>query len=587
VALALLSLGSGTAAAQLPELPKLPLAAPLSQPQQTVDRVVEPVQLVVHSPLPSPLEEVVQNTPVATVRDSVREAAGTPGSGLPGGDLPGGDLLGGRPPASESPGDGKTPRGGSRDGAAPASGAQAAPDAAAPGASSPAATRGTLRLRVGGGAGDATSHRQQGTGDSPGGGPELAAGGEGAGGRADSSDRAGGADRAASPDPGAADTPEPDPATPAPSDDPDAPIVRTINRIVEVVPDAVWAALAALGLLALALLGRSHVDRRRARALLREREHLVRDMGLLERVLLPTVPERMGDLAASVAYRPAAGPAAGGDFYDVFELSGGRVGLFVGDVSGHGREALESTSALRPAMRGHLEAGLSPRAALAAAGRAAGIDPSGRFTTAVVAVHDPATGALTYATAGHPAPVLVGPAAHEPVMVGSSPPIGVGLPTGLRQTTVPLPRGSYACFFTDGLLEARIGGTLLGPEWLERVLASFGPLDTAGTLLDRVIEASDQASDDMTACLVRAVAGGAVAGPRIEELEVPRDGLGGTAPLRFLQLCGVSNNALTAALADVRRLAVETGSALLTVTIDGDDASVQVTAPTREALATT
>ncbi|HEV3378107.1 MAG TPA: hypothetical protein VG126_12580, partial [Thermoleophilaceae bacterium] len=135
MALASLSLGSGTAAAQLPELPKLPLPVPLSQPQQTVDRVVEPAQLIVHSPLPSPLEEVVQDTPVATVRDSVRDVAGTPGSGLPGGDLPGGDLLGGRPPASESPGDGRSPRGGSRDGAVPASAAQATPDAAAPGAS--------------------------------------------------------------------------------------------------------------------------------------------------------------------------------------------------------------------------------------------------------------------------------------------------------------------------------------------------------------------------------------------------------------------------------------------------------------------
>ena len=374
---------------------------------------------------------------------------------------------------------------------------------------------------------------------------------------------------------------------PTQADADDGSIVRTVTDIVEVVPGAVWMSLGLLTLLALMFLGRAVVERRRARALGRERERLLRDMGLLERVLLPRVPERMGDLAVSVAYRPAAGPAAGGDFYDVFELSDGRVGLFVGDVSGHGREALDCTSALRPALRGHLEAGLSPRAALESAGRAAGIDPTGRFTTAIVAVHDPASGTLTYAQAGHPPPVLVGPGAHAPVIVASSPPIGVGLRTGLRQTTVPLPRGSSACFMTDGLLEARAGTTLLGREWLESVVSAFGPLDSAEALLDRVFEAADAASDDMTACLVRAVDGPSTEAPRVEELELDPDSVGAPAPGRFLEACGVPAEAVEDVLGDARRLAAQAGKALLTVTIDGSDASVRVTAPTREALATT
>jgi serine phosphatase RsbU (regulator of sigma subunit) len=295
----------------------------------------------------------------------------------------------------------------------------------------------------------------------------------------------------------------------------------------------------------------------------------------------------MGNLAVSVAYRPAAGPAAGGDFYDVFELPGGRVGICVGDVSGHGREALESTSALRPALRGHLEAGVSPRLALESAGRAAGIDPSGRFTTAVVAVHDPASGTLTYAQAGHPPPVLVGPIAHEPVIVATPPPIGVGLRTGTRQTTVAMPRGAAACFVTDGLLEARCGDALLGHEWLASVLSAFGPLDSAEVLLDRVLEAADVASDDMTACLVRAVDGPSAAGPRFEQLELAADDVGVPAPKRFLQACGLPADELEDVLAEARRQAAQAGKALLTVAIDGGEASVTVTAATREALTTT
>jgi hypothetical protein len=582
-----LGLGGGTAGAQLPELPRtdpLPvlddpvgrLVEPVPQLEEPFRQLVEPIQQIVQAPLPSPLEEVVQDSPVAPVREDVREIVGSPASAVPGGDLtrdrlPGTPLLGG----------GSSDRGN--------------PSASDAGAGSPASP---VSQPSPGGEGDAEPGRtfRSGSGGADAGGGSSSA-------RAREDERAnrtsGGDDRGretGSAGSGSGDAPDSAPATErtagrgdasSTQEDDDGPIARTVERIVKVVPGFVWVALGVLSLLALALFARSHVDRRRARALRRERERLLRDMGLLERVLLPRVPERMGDLAVSVAYRPAAGPAAGGDFYDVFELSGGRVGLFVGDVSGHGREALESTSSLRPALRGHLEAGLSPRAALASAGRAAGIDPSGRFTTALVAVHDPASGTLTYAQAGHPPPVLVGPGAHEPITVRSSAPIGVGLRTGKRQTTVPLPRGASACFVTDGLLEARAGDMLLGREWLERVVSAFGPLDSAEALLDRVFESADVVADDMTACLVRAVDGPSAPGPRIEELELAPDDVGAPAPGRFLEACGVPAEAVEDVLVEARRLVQQAGKALLTVTIDGGGASVTVTAPTREALATT
>jgi hypothetical protein len=581
--LAAVSLGGATAAAQLPELVKPPLPMQLPEPQETTNQLFEPLQQVVHSPLPSPLEELVQDSPVAPVRETARGVVASPGSGLPGGNLPGGTRL-----DDVSSGVGGSQGGGSSSGGGNPSGSAApgsSPAQAPPGVTSPGTANGGSGPSFRSGprgeeARDGTRNRRDRRADRPG----ARTTGRHPGGDGGSADLTG-STTAPALDATAADRRTASREA-APAEEDDGPL-RTVNRIVQVVPDAVWIALGLLSLLALAFFARSHVDRRRARTLRRERERLLRDMGLLERVLLPRVPERMGALAVSVAYRPAAGPAAGGDFYDVFELSDGRVGLFVGDVSGHGREALDCTSTLRPALRGHLEAGLSPRAALGSAGRAAGIDPSGRFTTAVVAVHDPSSGTLTYAAAGHPPPVLVGPGAHEPVIVAAAPPIGVGLRTGMRQTTVPLPRGSSACFVTDGLLEARANETLLGHEWLERVVAAFGPLDSAEVLLDRVFEASDQASDDMTACLVRAVDGPTTAGPRIEELELAPDDVGAPAPGRFLEACGVPAEAVEDVLVDARRLTVEAGKALLTVTIEAGTASVAVTAPTRDALATT
>jgi serine phosphatase RsbU (regulator of sigma subunit) len=575
-ALAASALLCSTAAAQLPELPKvepgpLPVEPVGELVAQPVGELVplESVRQLLERPLPSPVEEVVQDSPVAPVREEVQRLVGAatpdPGGGSPDG---GGSAPGAVAASSGSPSAGAAPPAEAGGGSDPDAGGGS--DPRAPRGSDPRPTRGSEPQASGGSRSPRTardgSRRRN---DEPASRDRQAAG--------------------AAPEVGAPPGADPSArrAAAATDDEGVGAITRTVRRIVEVVPTIVWIALAGLAILALALGARALVDNRRARALRSEREHLLHDMGLLERVLLPQVPERLGDLAVSVAYRPAEGPAAGGDFYDVFELSGGRVALLVGDVSGHGREALERTGSLRPTLHAHLEAGTSPRAALQSAARAVGLDANGGFTTVVAAVHDPHSGTLTYAVAGHPPPILVGPGAHEPLTAASSPPMGVGIRTGVRQTTVPLPRGSAACFFTDGLLEARSEATLLGRDWLAGVVARFGPFDSADALLDRVAESADQTPDDMTACLVRAVAGSEAIGPRIEELEVEPDELGSAAPRRFLEACGLSPEEIAAALEDARGVVASAGSALLQVTIDGSEAAASVTAPTPEALATT
>ena len=120
--------------------------------------------------------------------------------------------------------------------------------------------------------------------------------------------------------------------------------IRTIETVVKAVPTAIWIALGVLSLLALALAGRTYVERRRARSLAVDRAALMGDVAALERALLPAIPDRLGSVAISVAYRSCEGPAAGGDFYDAFELPGGRAAVIVGDISGHGPDALEGTT---------------------------------------------------------------------------------------------------------------------------------------------------------------------------------------------------------------------------------------------------
>jgi serine phosphatase RsbU (regulator of sigma subunit) len=355
-----------------------------------------------------------------------------------------------------------------------------------------------------------------------------------------------------------------------------AEIVRKPLQVVNNVPDALKYALAALGAVSVMLAVGYLLAAMRARSLGRQRRELLQEVGLLQRALLPPVPEKLGSLRTSVAYRPSDGPGAGGDFYDVLPLAGGSVGFILGDVSGHGRGALARTAFMRYTLRAYLEAGLEPRAALQVAGRVIDENLGGDFATVLLAVHDPETGSLTYATAGHPAPIVVGPEPHHPVTAGSSPPIGVGVPTGLRQTTVPLVPGAVACLFTDGLMDARVAGGILGRGRLEELLREMGDDASARGLIDRVSQESRVLSDDIAAVVVSPTDGAVNASrPRTEQLELSPRELEGPIAHRFLESCGIPRADADAAVAKARALAGASGAAILDV-VFGDNPRVDV-----------
>jgi hypothetical protein len=338
-----------------------------------------------------------------------------------------------------------------------------------------------------------------------------------------------------------------------------------VERLVEVVPDSFKAALAALAALSV-LLGVGYLlAALRARRLARQRRELLQEVGLLQTALLPPVPDKVGSLRTSVAYRPADGPGAGGDFYDVLPLPGGRVGFILGDVSGHGRGALARTAFMRYTLRAYLEAGLEPRVALQVAGRVLDDNLGGDFATVLLAVHDPETGSLTYATAGHPAPIVVGPQPHDPVTAGSSPPIGVGVRTGLRQTTVPLVPGAVACLYTDGLMEARTDGGILGRERLAELLDEIRETASARGLIERVASVANVRSDDMAAVVVSPTGGVTTGLFRSEQLELSARDLEGPIARRFLEACGVSPGEVDDAERDARLLADRFGGVVLHV----------------------
>jgi hypothetical protein len=351
-----------------------------------------------------------------------------------------------------------------------------------------------------------------------------------------------------------------------------------VTRIIAVLPKPlrwVLAALIALGLGLAAVIGWMTLSARRMR---RDRRRLAADLGLLESTLVPSVPERVGLASVSAAHRSADALAAGGDFYDAFELGDGRTGLVMGDVEGHGRPAIPLTAAVRYTLRAYLEAGLEPRAALRVAAGALGHKLGVHLVTAVAAVYDGRAGTLTYACAGHPAPLLIGAPVDSPIAC-TSPPIGAQMSTGRRQVTAPLPVGSAAVFYTDGAIDPRIDRSHGSLERLLKAADGHGPDIVADDLLSRLLDAADL-PDDTSACVISPLPGAAAGSlAHVEEIELDAADLARSGK-RFLSACDVSPQEIAKALRSAQAIADREGAVVMTIRREGSSLHVTAAPPT-------
>ena len=176
----------------------------------------------------------------------------------------------------------------------------------------------------------------------------------------------------------------------------------------------------------------------------------------LQQALLPEELPRADGLELAVRYLPAEGAAAGGDFYDAVELPGGRLGLAVGDIVGHGAEAAAAMGQLRSALRAYALEGRSPARVLQLLSRYADGVTGARGATLVYAVVDPAAREVRYAAAGHPPPLLVAPNGRARYLEGAR---GVPLDRALghvyEDAVTAVPEGSTLVLYSDGAIERR------------------------------------------------------------------------------------------------------------------------------------
>src|SRR5438477_923187 len=194
---------------------------------------------------------------------------------------------------------------------------------------------------------------------------------------------------------------------------------------------------------------------REQEAEVRARERIDQELRVAQLIQQQFLPKTLPDLPGwqiAAFYRAAA--EIGGDFYDFIALPDGKIGLVVGDVTGHGVPAALVMATTRSALRSEAPRLVAPGAVLAQVNDLLHADiPANMFVTCLYAVLDPETGALRYANAGHDLPfVRRGDRVEELRATGM--PLGAMPSMRYDEKEATLGPGDVLLLHSDGLAEA-------------------------------------------------------------------------------------------------------------------------------------
>ncbi|HVE64336.1 MAG TPA: SpoIIE family protein phosphatase [Mycobacteriales bacterium] len=194
----------------------------------------------------------------------------------------------------------------------------------------------------------------------------------------------------------------------------------------------------------------------------------------LQHSLLPDRLPHIPGIEAAARY-VAGGPGVevGGDWYDVIQLPGGRIGLAIGDVVGKGEKAAALMGHLRSALRAYGTDGRSPAEVMERLNELLLNTGPDQMATTVYAVLDPESGLLTIANAGHPPPLLASPDGTATYLDDTrGMPIGALPGAHYVESTVTISPGSVLVMYTDGLVEDRTKSIDVGLERLRSAVAA-------------------------------------------------------------------------------------------------------------------
>ncbi|MGO8671507.1 MAG: SpoIIE family protein phosphatase [Capsulimonadaceae bacterium] len=230
-------------------------------------------------------------------------------------------------------------------------------------------------------------------------------------------------------------------------------------------------------------------------SLLQRERHVA---GTLQRSLLQVPPVGFfpGLDVASRYESATADLDIGGDFLDAFRLSGGKVALVVGDVSGKGLAAAAKTAEAKYSLRAFVREYAQPSTALTLlnAYLCESIDVDGTgdqdgFICLTLAIVDTLTGAITLSVAGTEPPLLIGAGGTRQIPAGGVP-LCINPNYEYTDTHAQLLPGDLLVLVTDGITEARLGSSFYGYDGMVKQAEAAAGLASATDIASSILESA-------------------------------------------------------------------------------------------------
>ena len=234
----------------------------------------------------------------------------------------------------------------------------------------------------------------------------------------------------------------------------------------------------------------------------RERMHReAEEARVIQQALFPKAVPLLPGFAFETAWHPAG--AVAGDWFDLIDLGDQRCGIVLADVSGKGMPAALLMTATRAILRSLVKLSDSPSQTLKQLNHTLLDDfPPNKFVTMIYGVLDARSREITFASAGHPRPLLINHACSY-VDIDAGLPLGLGA-SPYPEHTLRLEPGARLLLYTDGITEAmsrdneEYGPARLIDHFLLPDACVEGLIDE----VQRFTHGSDQ-TDDATVVLVR------------------------------------------------------------------------------------
>jgi phosphoserine phosphatase RsbU/P len=221
----------------------------------------------------------------------------------------------------------------------------------------------------------------------------------------------------------------------------------------------------------------------------------------LQDSLLPgRLPEIEG-LQFAARFVAAEDVGVGGDWFDVFRLPDGHVGIVIGDVAGVGLRAAIVMGRLRSVLRAYAIESTSPSEALTRLGRKFAHFEPNEMATVLYMTIAPDLAGIVWSSTGHLPPVIAVPGHDATILDCSpSPPIGSHLSGAHIDTERDLVPGTTVGCFTDGLVERRSEVIDVGLDRLRAAFFAGDPEEVCKSVMAQLIGSSSV--EDDTALLV-------------------------------------------------------------------------------------